>query len=96
MFLFFDCIKNVGRGEGMLQYQNLSDAELISKLDRSIKECKLFQLYLKDVNDDYGKVKVAKLKFEFARHEYLALMQEAQKRQLNVEEQKNMANVLFH
>jgi hypothetical protein len=75
----------------------LTDEQLLFQLDRSIRECKLSQVYLNDVVDDYGKIKVAKLRFEFARHEYLNLLKEAKTRGLKVaEENKRIANLLFN
>ena len=79
-----------------MQFQQITDEQLIFKLDQSLKTCKLFQLYLKDVTDDYAKIKRAKLKFEFAKHEYLTLLQEAKQRELSIREQSNMSNVLFN
>ncbi|MBZ4644713.1 MAG: hypothetical protein PWR27_1869 [Petroclostridium sp.] len=80
-----------------MQDSLLSDEELLSKLDRSVKECKLFQMYLEDVNDDYGKIKIAKLKFEFAKHEYLKLLKEVKARGLKVaDEDKCIAKLLFN
>ena len=79
-----------------MEHRQLTDDQLIFKLDQSLKTCKLFQLYLKDVTDDYGKIKMAKLKFEFAKHEYLTLLKEAKQRELSTREQNNMTNVFFN
>ena len=79
-----------------MTHNQLTDHALLSKLDQSIRQCKLLQIYLKDVHDDYGKIKVAKLKFEFAKHEYATLLREAKTRKLKLDEQHSMFKMLFH
>lgn len=54
--------------------------DLISKLESAYQVYKLSETFLSDVSDDYGKQKIARLRFEFARHQLLTLMQEAGER----------------
>ncbi|MGE4284631.1 MAG: DUF2508 family protein [Clostridia bacterium] len=76
---------------------SLSDEQLLHKLDKSIRECKISQMYLNDVFDDYGKIKVAKLRFEFARTEYFELLKEVKSRNLMVaEDDRGIAKLLFN
>lgn len=53
------------------------NSELIEKIEEAFKIYKLSELFLKDVSDDYGKLKIARLRLDFARHELLTLMEEA-------------------
>lgn len=90
-------VKYITKGEIYMCHTALTDQELLGKLDKSIKECKLIQMYLKDVSDDYGKIKIAKLKFEFAKHKYLSLLQEVKARGLKVEEEdQRLARLIFN
>lgn|GEM_PF-1744380 len=80
-----------------MDYCILSNEQILSRLCNAIKQCKLCQLYLKDVSDDYAKVKIAKLRYEFVRHEYFSLLNEAKARGLKIgEEEKSIAKLLFH
>lgn len=56
------------------------NTDLINKLEEAYKIYKLSEMFLNDVGDDYGKQKIARLRFEFARHELLSLMQEAREK----------------
>lgn len=54
--------------------------DILSKLENAYKVYKLSEMFLNDVSDDYGKQKIARLRFEFARHQLLTLMQEAREK----------------
>lgn len=76
---------------------NFTDDELMIRLDQLAKECKLLQIYLVDVNDDYLKTKMAQLKFEFARHRYFQLLREVKSRGLKItEEGRRITELLFN
>lgn len=53
---------------------------LLNRLENAYKVYKLSEVFLNDVNDDYGKQKIARLRLEFARHELQTLMQEAREK----------------
>lgn len=80
-----------------VSYGLLSNEQILDKLCSTIKQFKLCQLYLKDVSDDYGKVKIAKLRYEFIKHECFNLLNEAKARGLKLgEEEKGIANLIFN
>lgn len=53
------------------------NADLLERLENAYKLYKMCEGILKDVKDDYGKQKIARLRYEFARHELSILMREA-------------------
>jgi len=60
---------------------NLEDTRnlMIEKLEDAYKIFKISEVYLKDVSDDYGKQKIAKLRYDFAKHRLAQLWEEASK-----------------
>lgn len=50
---------------------------MLCRIEKAYGIYKSSEIYLKDVKDDYGKQKIARLRFEFARHELLSLLDEA-------------------
>ena len=50
---------------------------LIEKVENAYKIYKVSEVYLNNVFDDYGKLKIARLRLEFARHELFILLDEA-------------------
>lgn len=57
--------------------------ELVNKIENAYKVFKMSEMYLNDVSDDYGKKKIARLRYEFAQHELMKLLQEASKEGIN-------------
>jgi len=53
------------------------DKGLLEKIEKAYRVYKISEVFLNDVGDDYGKLKIAKLRYEFARHELLTLLEEA-------------------
>ncbi|MCX7921726.1 MAG: hypothetical protein N3B21_06900 [Clostridia bacterium] len=53
---------------------------LLKKIEKAYKIYKISEVFLKDVNDDYGKLKIARLRLDFARHELMTLLNEARNR----------------
>ena len=70
-------------------------AELIRKLENAYKIYKLSELFLQDVGDDYGKQKIARLRFAFARHELLTLMQEAREKGIQWENSEMLRKYFY-
>jgi hypothetical protein len=50
---------------------------LLKKIENTYKAYRLSELYLIDVEDDYGKQKIARLRMEFSRHELVELLKTA-------------------
>ncbi len=78
-----------------MNYHALTNQEIMLQFNESMKEYKLFQIYLQDVNDDHEKIKVAKLKFENAKHKYEELLQEMKKRDIHVERDMGIIKMIF-
>ncbi|SNX55075.1 hypothetical protein [Thermoanaerobacterium sp. RBIITD] len=52
-----------------------NDTDLLREIDKALKQLKESELYLERVEkDNYLKTKLAKLKYDFARQEYLRLL----------------------
>lgn len=64
------------------------------RLEKALKVYKMSELYLKDVEDDYGKLKIARLRFDFARHELSELMEEAAGLSINLGEMEIFKDIL--
>ena len=80
-----------------VHYNKLSNEQLLSNLSRSLKYYKVFQMYVRDINDDNRKLQTVNHKFEDVRHEYLNLLKEAKTRGLKLaEEDINVARMLFN
>lgn len=71
------------------------DLKLVEKVENAYRIYKLSELFLKDVNDDYGKLKIARLRLEFARHELLVLLQEARDRGIKISDNE-MIKKFYH
>lgn len=56
---------------------------LSEKIEKAFEIYRTSELFLKDVSDDYGKIKIARLRLEFARHELLELLKKAREIGLN-------------
>lgn len=54
--------------------------EIVKKIETAYRVYKMSEMFLKDVNDDYGKEKIARLRLEFAHHQLMKLIEEAVKR----------------
>lgn len=52
-------------------------ARLMERIEQAYRIYKISEVYLNDVADDYGKLKIARLRMEFARHELVSLLNEA-------------------
>jgi hypothetical protein len=50
---------------------------LVRKIENAYRIYKMSEIYMNDVADDYGKQKIARLRYEFAQHELMLLIQEA-------------------
>jgi hypothetical protein len=59
---------------------NAEDTFIVEKIEDAYKVFKISEVFLKDVKDDYGKLKIARLRLEFARHELLILLDEAREK----------------
>lgn len=66
--------KNLKSDTNIINNENLS---LVEKIDKAYSIYKMSEIFLNDVADDYGKLKIARLRLEFARHELLTLIDEA-------------------
>ncbi|MCX8129352.1 MAG: hypothetical protein N3I35_04535 [Clostridia bacterium] len=57
------------------------DSELLGRIECAYRIYKLSEMFLRDVENDYtkdyGKLKIARLRYEFAQHEMLSLLKEA-------------------
>ena len=68
----------------MIKNENSDNSNLMGKIENTYKIYKLNEVFLRNVNDDYGKEKIARLRCEFARHELLTLLDEARNRGIKV------------
>jgi len=59
------------------QHKNIDCLNLITEIEEAFKTYKISEVYLNDVADDYGKLKIARLRMDFARHKMLTLLEEA-------------------
>jgi hypothetical protein len=51
--------------------------DLIRKIEEALRIFKKAEYNLNDAGSDYGEIKIARLQFDFARHELLSLIKEA-------------------
>jgi len=72
----YECIKEA-------DIKKISDRTLLDKVQNTYKFFKLSEIYMKDVNDDYGKKKIASLRVDFVRHQLELLMRECIARGIN-------------
>jgi len=80
----------VCNGELRDQIQNKSHngaekKELMGKIEDAYKLYKLSEVFLKDVIDDYGKLKIARIRLEFARYELMRLLEEAREKGIKLD-----------
>ncbi len=59
------------------------NSELATRIDNAYKIYKLSRSCLDNAGEDYGKLKIARLGMEFARHELFALLGEAKEKGIN-------------
>jgi hypothetical protein len=71
------------------------NSKLIEKIENAYKLCKLSEVYLEDVEDDYGKQKIATLRLKFARHELLNLLEKAREQGIKLKD-NDMIMSFFH
>ncbi|OXT09376.1 hypothetical protein CE561_01655 [Thermoanaerobacterium thermosaccharolyticum] len=65
-----------------------NSAELLQEIDNALKRLKESELYLERVEkDNYLKTKLAQLKYDFAREEYLRLLKIARDEQIKYDMQ---------
>lgn len=78
------------------EYNDCNDecVALMKRIEEAYDTYRLSELYLKDVNGDYGKQKIAKLRYEFARHELSVLLEEAAKKGVKVADMDIMKRYL--
>ena len=80
-----------------MNYRNLTNDELLTNISRSLKQCKLFQLYVKDMKRDYGKSEPINCKYESIKYEYLGLLKEVNFRGLKLkDEDRGISKILFN
>lgn len=58
----------------------LNHQEFLEKIENAYQVYRVSEGVLREAGDDYGKLKIAKLGVEFARHEFFTLLKEAQER----------------
>jgi hypothetical protein len=72
------------------------EKEAIEKrLEEAFKAYKLSEVYLNNVNDDYGKVKIARLRLDFARHELLDIIKEANNKGVRLKDNEMVKKFLY-
>ncbi|RCX18890.1 hypothetical protein DFR58_104161 [Anaerobacterium chartisolvens] len=54
--------------------------ELIRKIEIACKVYRLSEISLSEAEDDYGKLKIARLRLEFSKHHLTALLDEAKRK----------------
>lgn len=69
--------------------------KMLKKLEDAYKIFQISELYLKDVSDDYGKQKIAKLRYDFAKHKLAELWEEASKYGIEWDDSEIMRNCLL-
>lgn len=71
---------NVHKG----QNNGVRNSDLIGRIENAYRVYKLSEVFLSDVENDYGKdygkLKIARLRLDFARHELLSVLKEAQEK----------------
>jgi len=65
------------------------------RLEDAFKIYKLSEVYLNNVNDDYGKLKIAKLRLDFARHELLDVIKEANSKGIKLKDNEMINKFLY-
>jgi hypothetical protein len=58
----------------------LSEEIWIKRIEETCKIYRMSQLFLEDAKGDYGKQKIAQLRFEFAKHKLFTLLEEVSKK----------------
>ncbi len=66
--------------------------ELIKKIEEAYKIYKISEMFLRDVSDDYGKQKIAKLRLDFASHRLNHLLEEARDKGIGINDIEIMKN----
>ncbi len=69
----YECIRD-------LDIKIISDQILMDKIQSTYKFLRMCEIYMKDVNDDYGKKKIASLRVDFVRHQLDLLIRECSER----------------
>lgn len=65
----YECLDKAG-------IKKLSDKVLLDKVKNTYQFMKLNEIYLKNIKDDYGKQKIARLRVQFIRHQLDLLIRE--------------------
>lgn len=61
--------------------------DIIEKIEKAYDLYKISEIYLNDVRDDYGKLKIARLRHDFARHELISLLTEAIEKGIKIDKE---------
>lgn len=90
-------VENISNGSSFsTDKESHRDFEALeSMIEQAYRTYKLSELYLKDVDDDYGKLKIARLRLEFARHRLLELMKEASVKGVKLTNQDLLKNFYY-
>ncbi len=68
--------------------------DLVERIEEAFKVYKLCENYLNDVSSDYGELKIARLRLDFARYELLALLKEAEERGIKWDKDEIVKDIL--
>lgn len=68
---------------------------VIQKIENAYKNYKLCEFFHNDVNDDYGKKKIARLRMEFAYHELMMLIKQAVEQGVKLDESEMLKKMLY-
>lgn len=84
-----------GVRECNMEKSNDVHGNLLERIENAYRIYKLSEVFLNDVSDDYGKQKIAELRFEFARHQLLVLLKEARDKGVKWTDVEVIKNFLY-
>lgn len=62
------------------------EKDIFDRIEKAYSLYKMSEVFLNDVRDDYGKLKIARLRLEFARHELECVLSEARERGIKLDD----------
>lgn len=71
------------------------DSDMVDRIEKAYGLYKMSEIFLNDVRDDYGKLKIARLRLDFARHELVSLLFEAQNKGITLNNNE-LINKFYH